>query len=185
MSTEEDQKAGGSKSEVKEVVNDPFKPDSEFFYHRSKKNPNERLRVSKYSVILEHLMCIDIKYLKEEAISRNLAGISVTTSSLLNTANALLSHNAKALFNRFRDQVHEIEGKDQELIDLKKQLKESRETILLLQNELEKRPEGEIEFSEAVIEETVEGEFFGETKDMEGADIDLYSNRGSAVKPKK
>src|SRR6266404_6776419 len=129
-----DPKEGGSKSEVKAaVVSDPFKPDSEFFYHRSKKNPNERLRVSKYSVILEHLLCIDLKYLKEEAISRNLAGISVTTSSSLNTANALLSHNAKALFNRFRDQLNEIEDKDQELIDLKKQLKESKETILLLQ----------------------------------------------------
>src|SRR6267143_3273543 len=136
MAADDETKTGGG-SKVTEM--DPLKPDKDYFYYMDK--ANERRRVSKFSIIVEHLELIELEYLKAEALSRQLAGISATTVSHKHTVFALLSHNSKMFVERYvkltkeKDELEQL--KNAEIESLNTQLAGAHEKIGELKNELE------------------------------------------------
>ena len=172
MSDDDATNGGGS--------NDALQPDKEFFFYKNREG--NRKRVSKFSVIIEHLELIDLKYLKAEALSRQLAGISTGTVSTGNTVNALLAHNSKLLADRYMKLLSEKEELEVQNEELSTQLASSNEKIEELKSECEvlENRLNEASLSGALKSEgelNADLEIENEALDVEGAHNMMYSDK--------
>src|SRR6267143_1583470 len=137
-SKEEQQGDQKETAAVSKVV-DPLAPDGEFFHYFDSKKV--RTQVRKTSIKHDSLCKIDLKYLKAEALSRNLAGVSQQTTSVQNTAWYLVEHNAGLLMGHYRKLAHDKEALEvecnREVKVLNTQLVSAHNVIAELKSEIE------------------------------------------------